>query len=58
MLNRRVVGTMTDFAWLFEARPDEPGSLLDSALDLARSPCSVLGMESPLDATRALFDQP
>ena len=54
---RRVLGTMNDFALMLSHYPDAL-SLRDAALQLARSPCSVIGMDSPDDATRRLLAPP
>jgi hypothetical protein len=50
--NRRVLGSMNDLAL---AARDQYGPLLDIALDLAKTPCSPIGMESPDRLTVALF---
>jgi hypothetical protein len=55
--DRRVVGSMNDFAWMAEAYVEHL-SLHDAALKLAEAPCSPLGMTSPREATRALFSAP
>jgi hypothetical protein len=55
--DRRVLGSMTDFANMLEAYLDER-SLTDVALHLAEAPCSPLGMNSPREATLALFSTP
>jgi hypothetical protein len=55
--NRRVLGSMTDFANMLEAYLDDR-SLTEVALHLAESPCSPLGMQSPREATLALFSTP
>lgn len=52
--NRRVLGSMNDFAWLREAAP-ESETLLKAARMMADAPCSPIGMESPRAATLALF---
>lgn len=54
--DRRVVGSMVDFDRMLsiylDGRP-----LLEVALHVAEAPCSLLKMESPRAATRALFGQ-
>jgi|CZKU01.1.fsa_nt_gi hypothetical protein len=55
--NRRVLGSMTDFANMLEAYLDDR-SLTEVALHLADSPCSPLGMKSPRDATLEIFSTP
>jgi hypothetical protein len=55
--NRRVLGSMNDFANMLEAYLDDR-SLTEVALHLAESPCSPIGMKSPRDATLALFSTP
>lgn len=55
--DRRVLGSMNDFANMLEAYIDDR-SLTDVALHLAESPCSPLGMKSPREATLALFSTP
>ena len=52
--NRRVLGSMNDFAWLLEAAP-ESETLLNAARVMADAPCSPIGMESPRAVTLALF---
>lgn len=53
--NRSVLGTMNDFAWMMEAGDGETTTLLERALLLARCPCGPLEMDSPREATVALF---
>jgi len=51
--SRRVLGSMSDLAYLLAADFDPNASLLDLALKLAETPCGPLGMESPTRATLA-----
>jgi len=53
--NRRVLGSMNDFAYLLGAYKQGGRSLLDVSLRLAEAPCSPIGMESPRGATLELF---
>jgi hypothetical protein len=55
--DRRVLGSMNDFAWLLESYLDER-SLTEVSLHLAEAPCGPLGMKSPREATLALFSTP
>lgn len=55
--DRRVLGSMNDFTDMLDAYLDDR-SLTEVALHLAESPCSPLGMQSPREATRALFATP
>lgn len=55
--DRRVLGSMNDFAWLLEAYLDER-SMTEVALHLAEAPCGPLAMKSPRDTTLALFSTP
>jgi hypothetical protein len=55
--NRRVLGSMNDFARILDAYLDGR-TLVDVALQLAEAPCSPLGMVCPRDATLALFSAP
>jgi hypothetical protein len=55
--DRRVLGSMNDFIRMLDSYLREP-SLTDAALRLAEAPCGPIGMESPDDATRALFSRP
>lgn len=52
--NRRVLGSMNDFAWLLEAAPAAE-TLVNASRVLADAPCSPIGMESPRAVTVALF---
>jgi hypothetical protein len=52
--SRRILGSMTDFAWLLEASSARE-SLLDAALVLAKAPCSPIDWKSPRASTEALF---
>jgi hypothetical protein len=53
--SRRVLGSMTDFAWLAEGH--ERGSdLVEVALKLADAPCGPIGMRSPRDVARELLE--
>lgn len=52
--NRRVLGTMNDFAWLMEAYV-VGRSLTAVALLLAEAPCSPIGMRSPIDVASEAF---
>lgn len=45
--SRRVLGTMTDFAFLLEGYELSQTPLVEAALKLAKAPCSPLGMEAP-----------
>jgi len=55
--DRRVVGTLVDFTRMLDvARPRE--GLVHLSLWLARTPCSVLGMSTPVVATRKLLASP
>ena len=56
--DRRVLGSMNDFAWMMQGYVDDTASLLDVALKLAESPCSPLGMKNPRGMTLALFATP
>ena len=53
-VSRRVLGTMTDFAWLLENVPTHV-SLLEAAQELAQAPCSPIAMESPNRLTVAVL---
>ncbi len=55
--DRRVLGSMTDFANMLDAYLDER-TLTEVALHLAAAPCSPIGMKSPREATVALFSTP
>jgi hypothetical protein len=52
--NRQVLGSMNDFKNMMPFYV-EGQSLLEASLKLAGSPCSPIGMESPLRATLSLF---
>lgn len=52
--SRRVLGSMTDFAFMAEASSRSP-DLVDVAVWLAESPCSPIGMRSPSDVARELL---
>jgi hypothetical protein len=52
--NRRVLGSMNDFAWLLDAAPEDE-TLLNAARVMADAPCSPIGMESSRAVTVALF---
>lgn len=56
--NRQVLGSMRDFAWMLGAERGGSMSLLELSLDLASSPCSPLGMNSPDASTSDLFKRP
>lgn len=53
--NRRVVGTMTDFAFLLESYRTGHDTLDDLALRLASTPCSPIGMKYPVDVVTEVF---
>jgi hypothetical protein len=55
--NRRVLGSMNDFAWMLDVDSGEPMTLLDRALLLAEVPCKPIGMDSPRRATLSLFGE-
>jgi hypothetical protein len=55
--DRRVLGSMNDFAWMMEAYVEDH-SLWEVALKLAEAPCGPLGMRNPKEATLALFSTP
>lgn len=52
--NRRVLGSMNDFAWLLSAAPEDE-TLLHAARVMADAPCGPIGMERPRDLTASLF---
>jgi hypothetical protein len=52
--NRRVLGSMKDFAWLLDAAPANE-TLLNAARVLAAAPCSPIAWDSPQTVTTALF---
>ena len=61
--SRPILGSMNDFAFMFEmgsklVEDSGPRPLLEEALQLAKAPCSPIGMDSPDRATRALFLRP
>ena len=56
--DRRVLGSMNDFARMVQGYIGDEPSLLRVALKLAESPCSPLGMKNPREATLALFSTP
>ena len=56
--DRRVLGSMNDFAWMTQGYIEHEPSLLHVALKLAEAPCSPLGMNNPREATRSLFGMP
>jgi hypothetical protein len=56
--DRRVLGSMNDFAWMMQGYIEHEPSLLHVALKLSEAPCSPLGMNNPREATRALFGVP
>lgn len=51
--NRRVLGTMNDFVRMMDVY--DGVSSLEMSLDLAKAPCSPIGMESPDRLTVTLF---
>lgn len=53
--SRRVVGSMTDFAILFDGYRDDGMSLLDVSLRLAEAPCGPIKMRSPRVVARELL---
>jgi hypothetical protein len=56
--DRRVLGSLNDFAWMMQGYIEHEPSLLHVALKLSEAPCSPLGMNNPRDATRTLFGMP
>ena len=52
--NRRVLGSMSDFAWLLDGAPADE-TLFNAAIRLADAPCSPIGWATPRSATVALF---
>lgn len=56
--NRRVLGSMNDFAFMLDFHRREGGSLLEMALQLSKAPCSPLGRNNPRQATEELFGKP
>ena len=53
--NRRILGSMTDFAWLLDSYLTPGRSLEDVALHLAEAPCGPIGMLSPDDVAPRLL---
>ncbi len=53
--SRRILGSMTDFAWLLDAYLTPGGSLEGAALRLAKAPCGPIGMQSPEDVAPRLL---
>ncbi len=53
--NRRILGSMTDFAWMLEGYLRDPMSLVELSLRLAETPCGPLNMNNPWRATANLF---
>jgi len=53
--SRRILGSMTDFAWLLDSYLTPGGSLEDAALRLAEAPCGPIGMQSPDDVAPRLL---
>ena len=53
--NRRILGSMTDFAWMLDSYLTPGGSLEDAALRLAEAPCGPIGMQSPDDVAPRLL---
>ena len=47
--NRRVLGTMTDFARMLDSYAARDPSLESVALHLAEAPCGPIAMRSPMD---------
>lgn len=58
--NRRVLGSLTDLVFLFKCMlaEDRDLSLIDWSLVLARTPCSPIGMDRPMNAARRLLENP
>jgi hypothetical protein len=56
--DRRVLGSMNDFAWMMQGYFEDTRSLLDVALKLSEAPCSPLGMKNPRESTRAVLTTP
>ena len=48
-MSRRVLGVMTDFAFLMDGFRNDPMDLEETALRLADAPCGPLGMKRPAD---------
>jgi hypothetical protein len=57
-LDRRVLGSMTDYGRLIDAYLEPGRSLVDVALNLAEAPMSAIKMNSPERETRAIFGCP
>lgn len=55
--SRQILGSMNDFVNMLGARRDDDEPLLQQALWLAESPCSPIGMDSPLEATTKVFGE-
>ena len=60
-MDRGVVGTMLDHAYMSQYHVDTAGKVDEQVLDqvhddINRSPMSVIGMESPRDALRVLLN--
>jgi hypothetical protein len=55
--NRQVLGSMNDFKNMLDFYLEQTTTLLEAAVELAHSPCSPIGMESPRRATLALFGE-
>lgn len=53
--NRRVVGSMNDFAFMLEAYLRGGDELMGASLRLAGAPCSPIGMRSPDEVTVELL---
>jgi hypothetical protein len=53
--SRRVLGSMTDFAWLADAH-ERGTDLVEIALKLAEAPCRPIGMRSPRRVARELLE--
>ena len=54
--SRTILGSMTDFANMLEYTFDS-SSLELQALELAKSPCRPIGMDSPIEATTKVFGE-
>jgi len=53
--NRRVLGSMNDFAWMLEGYLQEAMSFAQLSLRLAETPCGPLNMNIPGQVTADLF---
>lgn len=53
--NRSVLGSMNDFTRMLDYYIEQPRPLIEYSLELADSPCKPLGMDNPIEATRAIF---